>query len=77
MQMRVSPLLTQALRGDYECIRLLGHRMKGVGGGYGFDAISDIGRSLERAVTEESPSIIRGLVVELSVYLNRVQVVFR
>ncbi len=35
-------------KGDYETIRILGHSMKGSGGGYGFDAISDIGRRLEQ-----------------------------
>ena len=34
---------------DFETIRVLGHDMKGSGGGYGFDGITDIGHALEQA----------------------------
>lgn len=41
--------LTQALnRGDYEAIRIVGHNMKGTGGGYGVEFISQIGDELEK-----------------------------
>ena len=32
---------------DYETLRDIGHKIKGSGGGYGFDYISEIGRKLE------------------------------
>ena len=32
-------------RRDYETIRSLGHKMKGSGGGYGFDTITEIGKN--------------------------------
>ena len=35
--------------GDYEGVRESGHQLKGAGSSYGFDAITDIGRSLEQA----------------------------
>jgi len=36
-------LVLQAVdQGDFETARVLGHSMKGSGGGYGFDAITDI-----------------------------------
>ena len=69
--------LREALeQGDYETARLLGHRMKGTGGGYGFHAITDIGRSLEQAADTRDPARIRALVDELSTYLERVEVVY-
>ncbi|MBW7859066.1 MAG: Hpt domain-containing protein [Leptonema sp. (in: Bacteria)] len=34
---------------DFETIRKLGHQMKGAGGGYGFDRITELGRDLEMA----------------------------
>ncbi|MDL1890355.1 Hpt domain-containing protein, partial [Nitrospirales bacterium NOB] len=38
---------------DLETIRLLGHRMKGDGGGYGFPLISAIGHRLEQAALRQ------------------------
>ena len=63
-------------RGDYETIQVLGHRMKGSGGGYGFDPISDIGRSLEEASKERDRQVISVQVGNLSTYLDRVDVVY-
>ena len=69
-------LLLEALeQDDYPAIHLLGHRLKGDGGSYGFDAITVIGRRLEQAAKNEDPQEIRKLASELSDYLERVEVV--
>ena len=62
---------------DFEIIRGLGHNMKGSGGGYGFDAITDIGRSLEQAATDANPTEILNLAKELTNYLERVEIVYQ
>ncbi|MBC7839184.1 MAG: Hpt domain-containing protein [Nitrospiraceae bacterium] len=67
-------LLTALDGGDFETIRILGHSMKGSGGGYGFDAISVIGAALEQAAKRKNPDEIRQHVHELSRYLERVEV---
>ena len=72
----VEPLSKALEEGDFETIRLLGHNMKGSGGGYGFDAITDIGQSLEQAAKNQSSREIKRLVEELASYLNRVEVVY-
>lgn len=64
------------VKGDYEIIRALGHTMKGSGGGYGFDTITDIGRSLENAAKERNVEEIRRWVGELSQYLKHVEIVY-
>ncbi|BFU95911.1 MAG: conserved protein of unknown function [Nitrospira sp.] len=61
---------------DFKTVRLLGHRMKGDGGGYGFDAISEIGEALEQAATREDRTVIAKQTDRLEDYLNRVQVVY-
>ncbi|MBT4510907.1 MAG: Hpt domain-containing protein [Chloroflexi bacterium] len=62
--------------GDYETICVLGHSMKGSGGSYGFDAITDIGTLLETAAKDEDSLELQRWVNELSVYLGRVEVVY-
>lgn len=61
---------------DFETIRILGHSMKGAGGGYGFDAVTDLGREMEQAATDKKPEEIKRLVQELSSYMARVEVVY-
>ena len=63
-------------RDDYAAIAKLGHTMKGVGGGYGFDAITDIGRSIEQAAKEKNPQKIKASLSEFSDYLERIEIVF-
>ena len=60
---------------DFETIRILGHSMKGAGGGYGFQAITDIGKRIEQAAREMRPREIESCLSELASYLSRVEVV--
>ena len=48
--------------------------MKGSGGGYGFDGISDIGRAIEAAAKEESSDAISKELERLSFYLDNVEI---
>ncbi len=58
-------------------IRIIGHRLKGDGGGYGFDAISMVGAALEDAAAREDRDAIRRHTAELDEFLARVTVVYR
>lgn len=60
---------------DYDRIRLLGHSMKGSGGGYGFDEISVIGSRIEVAALARDAAVVRTATAELEDYLRRVDVV--
>jgi HPt (histidine-containing phosphotransfer) domain-containing protein len=62
---------------DFETIRILGHRMKGDGGGYGFLAISEIGDTMELAAGRHDRPAIERLVAQLEDFLARVTVVYR
>jgi PAS domain S-box-containing protein len=61
---------------DFETIRSLGHGMKGAGGCYGFDSISELGEGFERAAHEKSNIEIRKRLAELTSYLERVELVY-
>jgi hypothetical protein len=60
---------------DLETVRILGHSMKGSGGGYGFDTITDIGSMLEKAAQEGREEMIRREIERLGVYLEQVVIV--
>jgi HPt (histidine-containing phosphotransfer) domain-containing protein len=62
--------------GDFEKIRTLGHSMKGSGGGYGFDAITDLGDRIENAALASDTSEIDQTIQKLEDYVNRVEVVY-
>jgi len=68
-------LLDAMNQGDFETARILGHSMKGSGGGYGFDGITDIGAEIETAAKQHDAVAIRSQVHALSRYLARIQVV--
>lgn len=61
---------------DYETIQSLGHRMKGSGGGYGFDAVTDIGSAIEEAARIGHHEEIAARLRSLAHYLGRVEVVY-
>jgi hypothetical protein len=64
-------------QGDLNTIRMLGHRMKGDGGGYGFDKISTIGQGLEEAALARDFATIKEECAHLNDFLARVEVVYR
>lgn len=62
---------------DFSTIRMLGHRMKGDGGGYGFDAITEIGGAMELAAGRHDHPAIERLIAHLEDFLARVTIVYR
>jgi HPt (histidine-containing phosphotransfer) domain-containing protein len=58
---------------DLDQIRILGHSMKGAGGGYGFDRITEIGDVIETAALAGDVSVIRDANEQLADYLARVE----
>ncbi len=63
-------------QGDLNTIRMLGHRMKGDGGGYGFDQISVIGDQLERAAMAHNLSALHDQLNGLKDFLSRIEIVY-
>lgn len=61
---------------DFENTRIIGHSMKGSGGGYGFEKISGIGALIEQAAKNRNSEEIKKQIEELSDYLDRLKVVY-
>ncbi len=62
---------------DFDAIGILGHRMKGDGGGYGFQAISEIGGAMEMAAGRRDQPAIERYTAQLEDFLIRVTVMYR
>jgi len=76
-QRGVATLILVALeQRDYQTVQELAHKMRGSGGSFGFDTLSQIGRSLEEAAQDKNQEAIRHWQYELRRYLDRVEVVY-
>ena len=71
----VIAMLDALNRGDFETVESLGHGMRGAGGSWGFQTITDIGAALEQAGESADSDASRKWAGELSRYLDRVEIV--
>lgn len=70
--------LNNALQGnDWKTLRLLGHRMRGDGAGYGFQAISNIGDAIEQAALRGDREAVQQQTAALTDFLDHVKVQYR
>ena len=75
-QKELETLRTALSAADYEQLRQLGHRMKGVGNSYGFAKVSEIGKRVEDGARSADQAGIGACIDEYADYLSRVQVVY-
>lgn len=61
---------------EYDQIRIIGHSMKGSGGGYGFDYLTEIGSRIEKEAELKNESEIKKLIAELKNYLNNIEIIY-
>lgn len=72
----VESLKASLSAGELDKIRITGHSMKGTGGGYGFDDLTQIGAELEKAAVSRNADEISALVQRLEQYLDKVVIEF-
>ncbi|CAN5910244.1 hypothetical protein BH11MYX3_BH11MYX3_28990 [soil metagenome] len=63
--------------GDLVTVKAFGHKLKGSGGTFGFDAVTVLGDRLEQAAKNADRNELLRVVDELGWYLDHVQVVYR
>jgi CheY-like chemotaxis protein/HPt (histidine-containing phosphotransfer) domain-containing protein len=73
-RLNVTSILEALDRGDFETVEFLGHGMRGAGGMFGFQAITDIGAALEHAAESADSTASRKWAGALSDYLDRVEI---
>ena len=61
-------------RADFETVTILGHNMRGSGGAFGFQPITDFGAGLEQACEDANLDRAKKLLSELSSYLESVEI---
>lgn len=61
---------------DFEQLRQLGHRMKGVGNSYGFSKVSELGKRIEDGARSQDRAALDAIIVDYADYLARVKVVY-
>lgn len=61
---------------DFEQLRQLGHRMKGVGNSYGFARVSALGKLIEDGARSGDRAALEARITEYGEYLAKVQVVY-
>ncbi len=61
---------------DFEQLRQLGHRMKGVGNSYGFARVSDLGKHIEDGARSGDRASLEATILSYSEYLAKVQVAY-
>lgn len=61
---------------DFEQLRQLGHRMKGVGNSYGFEQVSLLGRRVEDGARSGDRAALEACLAEYDEYLAKVQIAF-
>ena len=59
--------------GDFQVVTLLGHNLRGSGGGFGFQMITDIGAGLEQAANLSDQAVSRRWLKELTTYLDHLR----
>jgi len=70
----IGKLRTSLDENDFVNIQSIGHSTKGVGGGYGFDLMSEIGAEIESAAKENDADKIRDKINQLDDYLQRIEI---
>ena len=72
----VDSLRTALAAGDYDQLKQLGHRMKGVGNSYGFAPISDFGKTIEDSAKTADKAAIGTCIDTYADYLTKVTIVY-
>ena len=69
--------LIEALKNkNYPGMQSTGHSLKGVGGGYGFAQLSELGAQIENSAKASDSEALAQHIQQLGDYLERVEVVF-
>jgi HPt (histidine-containing phosphotransfer) domain-containing protein len=61
---------------DFEQLRQIGHRMKGVGTSYGFNRVSTLGKSVEDGARSGDRASLEKCIADYGDYLSKVKIAY-
>ena len=61
---------------DFEQLRQLGHRMRGVGNSYGFAQVSDFGKHVEDGARSGDRALLESTIARYNDFLAKVQITY-
>lgn len=70
----VEKLQAELKAGEFANIQSIGHSIKGVGGGYGFERMSELGAAIEMAAKTKDSDQLQDNIMQLNDYLQRVEI---
>jgi HPt (histidine-containing phosphotransfer) domain-containing protein len=72
----VETLRAALAAGDFEQLRQVGHRMRGVGHSYGFDRVSTLGKEIEDGARNGDKAALEALIAAYGHYLSNLRVAY-
>jgi HPt (histidine-containing phosphotransfer) domain-containing protein len=73
----VATIVDANARRDYAEIGRIAHRIKGEGTSYGFETMTEMGRSLEQAAAVHDDGAVATLARQLLNYMDRLEIVYQ
>jgi HPt (histidine-containing phosphotransfer) domain-containing protein len=61
---------------NFEQLRQLGHRMRGVGNSYGFERISSLGKEIEEGARSSDKNSLEAPIAAYGDYLSKLQITY-
>jgi HPt (histidine-containing phosphotransfer) domain-containing protein len=61
---------------DFERLRQLGHRMRGVGSPYGFERVTSLGKEIEEGARSRDKDSLEAHIAAYGDYLSRLQIAY-
>ena len=75
-QKEIGALRVALAAADFEQLRQLAHRMRGVGNSYGFERVSLIGKQIEDGAHSGDKASLEAHIAEYQDYLSKVQIAY-
>ncbi|MEA3306828.1 MAG: Hpt domain-containing protein [Elusimicrobiota bacterium] len=61
---------------DFDSLRIIGHKLKGSGSGYGIDFFTDLGAKMEEAALKKDADLIEVLRKEYTDFMASVEIIY-
>lgn len=63
-------------KSEFNQIRIIGHSLKGSGGGYGFDYLTELGSQIEKEAELKNEKNLKEITSQLKKYLDNLEIIY-